>query len=222
MHPPCAAGRGSELAAQGGQLQPRSTAYRPALERAPARVPPTGPGTTSTATGPGTTSTATGPGTTSTATGPGTTSTATGPGTTSMDECVHERCLPPATCAPLPLPRVPSAERRRRWSHRTRARAQAACHRPSSRLAVSARLREVASRLRGARGGGPAVAARRGAPSPPESSTESAASHIASSFIAETGSTPDSTLPLIKARLPSMSDGRASLRGAHGSGVTGR
>ena len=57
---------------------------------------------------------------------------------------------------------LPGLERRRRWSHRTRARAQAACHRPSRRRWAEPRPREVASRLRGARGGRPAGAARRG------------------------------------------------------------
>ena len=59
-------------------------------------------------------------------------------GSGSIDGFVHERCLSPATRAPLCPPRAPAGvERRRRWSRRTRARAQAACHRHPSCLAVS-------------------------------------------------------------------------------------
>ena len=48
-------------------------------------------------------------------------------------ESVHELCLASDTSTSLPPPReLPGLERRRRWSHRTRARAQAACHRQPS------------------------------------------------------------------------------------------
>ena len=83
----------------------------------------------------------------------------TGPGTTSIAESVHEQCLlHPRAPAPL-SPGCPSAERRRRWSHRTRARAQAACHRQPSptpcfdRDAVGGEPRARSAR-RGTSGGG--------------------------------------------------------------------
>ena len=45
-------------------------------------------------------------------------------------------------------PKLPGLERRRRRSHRTRARAQAACHRTCSCMSALSRRRKVASRVR--------------------------------------------------------------------------
>jgi len=65
-------------------------------------------------------------------------------------------CAAPPRSPPPTPPRRPRGPRRRRWSRRTRALAQAACHRLRRPAAP-----EVARGVRRARGGGPATAAPR-------------------------------------------------------------
>ena len=159
---------------------------------------------------------------------PGTTSTSW-PRTAEADAPRSKNCL--ISCASLQTrapscapPRSPGLERRRRWSQRTRARAQAACRRhPSQTSRLGHDCLGGEPRARSARSG-PAVAARRGAASPDEEQLRrGAAPRDEEQLRRAAAATPVvANYASIKRAIELLSDRRATVRAAHGSGVTGR